>query len=153
MPRFVDREEVARLAGLECQNVNALAGWQTLKEQLAENLAAHAVPATTRISSDPGIEVRATSGRWSFLIKRDQGTGQYSLTSSFTFIRQRGRLKKIQQASIQPSMIWPGASVRSADGGGFVIVDDALEFEKGSSNEDALIGMAIMRACQIHRIL
>lgn len=152
-PRFIDREQVMRLTGLRCPEPSGWAGWQTIKEELDENLATHAVPATTRISPAPGIEVRATSGRWSFLIERKKEQKKFSLTSSFTSIRQRGRLKKVLERSIEPSEIWPGARVHNADGGGFVIVDETLESETDGSSQDTLVDRVITRAYQIHQIL
>jgi hypothetical protein len=151
--RFVDREEVMRLTGLTCVDLIAPAEWQTIKAALDEGLAAQAVPATTRISPKPAIEVRATTGRWSLLIKRDQSPGQYSLTSNFTYRRQRGRLKKVEEASIEPVEIWPGASVHHADGGGFVLVDDAIEADPFGSRANVLIDRVITRAYQLHQIL
>lgn len=151
--RFVDREEVMRLTGLACPKVVASAEWQTIKVALDEDLADRAVPATTRISSEPAIEVRATTGRWSLLIKRDQARGQYSLISNFTYIRQRGRLRKVEEASIEPGEIWPGASVHDADGGGFVIVDDAIDADPRGLSANVLIGRVITRAYQLHQIL
>ena len=151
--RFVDREEVMRLTGLACPKVVASAEWQTIKVALDEDLADQAVPATTRISSEPAIEVRATTGRWSLLIKRDQTRGQYSLISNFTYIRQRGRLRKVEEASIEPGEIWPGASVHDAEGGGFVIVDDAIDADPRGLSANVLIGRVITRAYQLHQIL
>lgn len=151
--RFVDRNEVMRLSGLTCVEVVASTEWQSFKVELDEGLAAQAVPATTRISPEPAIEVRATSGRWSLLIKRDHSPGQYSLTSNFTYRRQRGRLKKVEGTLIEPGEIWPGASVNHADGGGFVLVDDAIEADPLGMNANALIDRVITRAYQLHQIL
>ncbi|GAA0770057.1 hypothetical protein GCM10009076_31930 [Erythrobacter ramosus] len=151
--RFVDRDEVMRLTGLACPKVVASAEWQSIKVELDEHLVAQAVPATTRISSEPAIEVRATTGRWSLLIKRDQTRGQYSLISNFTHIRQRGRLRKVEEASIKPGEIWPGARVHDADGGGFVIVDDAIDADPRGLSANVLIGRVITRAYQLHQIL
>lgn len=152
-PRFVDQQEVMRLTGLERPETPDLAGWQSLQTSLAEHLAIHAVPATTRVTGTPAIDVRATSGRWSFLIEQEQESGNYSLTSNFTSQRQPGRLKRVRDASVDPSDIWPGATVLSSGFGGFIIVDELLETGSDGSDEASLIDKVASRAHEIHRLL
>lgn len=152
-PRFVDWQEVLRLTGLERPEAPDLAGWDSLQKKLAEHLAIHAVPATTRVTGGPEIEVRATSGRWSFLIEQDEQSGHYSLVSHFTARRQPGRLKRVCDASIAPSDIWPGATVYRSDRGGFSIIDNAFEYVTETSDKSPLIARVIARAHEIHRLL
>ncbi|MAP67963.1 MAG: hypothetical protein CL952_00360 [Erythrobacteraceae bacterium] len=150
--RFVDWQEVTCLTGLPRPTNPDLAAWQSLQTTLAKHIAIHDVPATTRVTNGPAIEVRATSGRWSFLIEQDGQSGQYTLVSHFTARRQPGRLKRVLEASVDPSEIWPGATVRISDRGGFVIEDYAYSNPE-EAEEASLIALTIDRAHQIHRIL
>ncbi|WP_255551814.1 hypothetical protein [Erythrobacter crassostreae] len=151
--RFVDRDEVMRITGLPSPETAVSAEWFTIKDELEEHLAARDIPATTRITSEPAIEVKATTGRWSFIVRSDQDRKLFSLTSSFTSKLQPARLRKVEKASIEPGKIWPGASVNSADGRGFLLVDEALGSETDGATEFNLVDHVITRACQLHRFL
>lgn len=151
-PRFVDWQEVKRLVGLERPETPDLARWESLQQTLAEHLAIHAVPATTRVTAGPAIEVRSTSGRWSFLVEESKYCGGYSLISHFTARRQPGRWRRVCEASIAPSDIWPGATVYRSDRGGFSIIDNAFEYMAETSDKTPLIARAIDRAHEIHRL-
>lgn len=152
-PKFVDPEEVKRLAGFDRPQCASLASWHDLEAKIIERLAAHAVPATARVTGVPAIEVRATSGRWSFLIEEHQESGHYRLTSNFTANRQPGRLKRVVDASIDPSDIWPGANLKFSDDGGFVLIDEVIQTGSESSGEASLIHKVVVRAHEIHRLL
>lgn len=151
--RFVDHEQVLRITGLERPSIAGLTAWPALQTMLAENLLTFAVPATTRIIGTSAILVRATSGRWSFLVEQVQDSEVYSLTSKLTSRREPARLKKVIAASIDPSDIWPGATVRSAVGGGFVLVDEVITSGSGCPDDTSLIERAVTRSHQLHRLL
>ena len=152
-PRFVDRGEVMRLARLDSPESTAMPSWHALQKLLAEHLVAHAVPATSRVTGTPGIEVRATSGRWNLLIEREQDNGRYTLTTNFLSDRQPRRLQKVLEASIDPTDIWPGATVYNAKQSGFVIVDEVTPFEQHGSDDVSLVNQTVVRSHQLHHLL
>lgn len=150
---FVDPNEVMRLTGLERPVVNGLAQWHTLQHLLAKRLQEHFVPATTRVDTSLAIAVRATSGRWSFVIEQKQTCENYTLISKFLSDRQPRRLKKIREASIDPGNIWPGATVCGADQGGFIIIDEVRVPGADGGCAATLIEKAVTRSHQLHRVL
>lgn len=151
--RFVSREEVARITGLELEGRTGLPDMEILHKAIEEGIVCQSVPATACIIADPAIVIRATTARWTIRVEQLRDPGQYLLSSHFRKKQEPARLQRILAAEVDPEEIWPGGFVSPEAKGGFTLVDEIDLPNESDTEKSRLVERCLERALELHRLL